>query len=245
MKQKVRRSLILISFFLFPVTIFYFSPYLIIIGGIGGIITGSFIMFAAQFVLSIFLGRAFCGWVCPAGGAQDACAIANKKPLRSKKADWAKYFIWAPWVAGIALIFIRAGGVKGIDPLFGTEYGISVARPEAYIIYIPILALVVVPALFFRKRLFCHSICWMAPFMVLGRKIGNLLRFPSLRLRADSKRCTACLSCDNACPMSLPVSEMVARGDMENPECVLCGECTSVCRCNAVRFGFGRRKTNR
>ncbi|NPV02029.1 MAG: 4Fe-4S binding protein [Brevinematales bacterium] len=67
MKQKVRRSLILISFFLFPVTMFYFSPYLIIMGGIGGIITGSFMMFAAQFAHSLVLGRAFCGWVCPAG----------------------------------------------------------------------------------------------------------------------------------------------------------------------------------
>jgi polyferredoxin len=242
MKQKVRRSIILISFFLFPVTMFYFSPYLIIMAGIGGIVAGSAIMFAAQFALSLFLGRAFCGWVCPAGGVQDACAIANRKPLRSKKAGWVKYFIWAPWVVTVILMFVRAGGIKGIDPFFGTEYGISAARPEAYIIYIPILALIVIPALFFRRRLFCHSICWMAPFMVLGRKLGNLLHIPSLRLRPDQSKCTSCLTCEGACPMSLPVSAMVARGDMENTECVLCGECTSACRQNVIRFGFGQRR---
>jgi ferredoxin len=29
--------------------------------------------------------------------------------------------------------------------------------------------------------------------------------------------------------MSLEVMEMVQRGSMENPECILCGTCVSVC----------------
>jgi len=46
-RQRVRKALILISFFLFPVTIFYLSPVLIIEGASQGIVAGSFIIFAS------------------------------------------------------------------------------------------------------------------------------------------------------------------------------------------------------
>jgi polyferredoxin len=80
-RQKVRKLLLLVSFLLFPVTIFYLSPVLIITGGSLGIITGSFLVFVAQFVLSLVFGRSFCGWICPAGGLQEVCSsqITDKK----------------------------------------------------------------------------------------------------------------------------------------------------------------------
>jgi len=78
-RQKIRKALIIVSFLLFPVTIYYFSPVLIIQGAMEGIIVGSFILFALLFASSLFLGRAFCGWLCPAGGLQEICAISNDK----------------------------------------------------------------------------------------------------------------------------------------------------------------------
>ncbi|MCA1076459.1 hypothetical protein K9O30_22675 [Clostridium bowmanii] len=44
-RQNIRKALIIISFLLFPITIYYFSPFLIIEGMTKGIITGSFILF--------------------------------------------------------------------------------------------------------------------------------------------------------------------------------------------------------
>ena len=55
MRQKIRRSLLFISFLLFPITIWYFSPYLIIQAASEHIMNGSFIVFVSMFVLSIFL----------------------------------------------------------------------------------------------------------------------------------------------------------------------------------------------
>jgi polyferredoxin len=60
-RQKIRKAIILISFLLFPITINYFSPYIIIDGAAQGIITGSFITFGLLFIVSLFFGRAFCG----------------------------------------------------------------------------------------------------------------------------------------------------------------------------------------
>lgn len=64
-RQNIRITLMIISFLLFPITIYYFSPYLIVMGAITGIVTGSFIIFLLQFIFSLFSGRAFCGYICP------------------------------------------------------------------------------------------------------------------------------------------------------------------------------------
>ncbi len=69
-------------------------------------VSGSLIVFAAQFVLSLFLGRAFCGWVCPAGGTQELALLVRRKAVDSRRIGWIKWLIWAPWV--LALVFLSA-----------------------------------------------------------------------------------------------------------------------------------------
>ncbi|MCG3256618.1 MAG: 4Fe-4S binding protein, partial [Candidatus Heimdallarchaeota archaeon] len=73
-RQGLRRTLVFISALLFPVVFYYLSPMVPLQGGAeptGGVISGSLIVFAGLFVLSLFLGRAYCGWVCPVGGMQE------------------------------------------------------------------------------------------------------------------------------------------------------------------------------
>ena len=95
-RQKIRKALIIISLLLFPITLDYLSPYLIIEGTAKGIITGSFIVFSFMFLSSLFLGRAFCGWLCPGAGLQETCFAVRDK--RVTKGNWIKYLIWVPWV---------------------------------------------------------------------------------------------------------------------------------------------------
>ena len=47
-RQNVRKLLLIISMLLFPVTIWYMSPYLIIQGAMEGIVTGSCIIVGAE-----------------------------------------------------------------------------------------------------------------------------------------------------------------------------------------------------
>ena len=81
-RQKIRRTLLPIMFLLFPIIYYYFSPYLIIVGASEGVINGSFIVFGSMFIVSLFLGRAFCGWVCPAGGEQELCVRLREKRFK-------------------------------------------------------------------------------------------------------------------------------------------------------------------
>lgn len=237
-RQRIRKLLLLISFLLFPVTLFYFSPYLIIMGGLEGIITGSFIMFAALFLISLFFGRAFCGWLCPAGGLQECCMLAVDKKVNGRKVNLIKYIIWIPWLAGIALAFITAGGVHSVNFFYMTFHGISAASLPGLITYFGIIILITLLALLLGRRGMCHSICWMAPFMVIGTKLSTALHIPSLHLKSNSSNCVNCNLCTRNCPMSLEVSSMAKANTMSHSECILCGECADSCPKKVIKLTF-------
>lgn len=236
-KTKVRKIIQLFFFITFPITLNYLSPYLIVQGSFEGILSGSALVFAGLFLTSLFFGRSFCSWVCPAGALQDACAGIVNKPV-SKRQNIIKYFIWVVWLGAIVAGFISAGGVKGVDMIYMTDGGISVNESSRYFIYLPIVFLLAVPALIFGRRSPCHSLCWMAPFMVLGTKLKELLRLPARRLTAESSRCINCKGCDKVCPMSLSVNEMVQEKKMFHTECILCSQCQDACPRKVLRVGF-------
>jgi len=247
-RQRVRKAAIILAFLTFPLTMNFFSPYVIVDGAMNGILNGSLVVFAAMFVASLFLGRAWCGWVCPAGGMQEIVEPLNPRPVTGKKIDWIKWLIWLPWVSLIVFLAMRAGGYRTIDLLYHTQGGISVAgspdRPIiiAYVIYYFVIALFIGLAVVVGRRAGCHSVCWMAPFMILGRWMRNRSAWPALRLAADASACKDCKLCSRNCPMSLDVNAMVQTGQMEDAECILCGTCVDNCDKNAIRFSFSAGK---
>jgi len=248
LRQRVPKALVILTFLSFPITMNFLSPYVIIDGAANGILNGSLVMFGLMFVSSLFLGRAWCGWVCPGGGMQEIVEPINNRPVNGRKVDWIKWLIWIPWVTLIVLMAVRAGGYQKVDLLYHTQGGISVAGADdrpiliAYVIYYSVIALFVGLAVFVGRRAGCHTICWMAPFMMIGRWIRNRFAWPSLRLEADPSICADCKKCTSNCPMSLDVNAMVQTDKMENPECILCGTCVDNCAKQAIRYSFSSGK---
>jgi polyferredoxin len=246
-RQRIRKAIIILAFLTFPITMNYFSPYVIVDSSINGLINGSLVTFGLMFVASLFLGRVWCGWVCPAGGMQEIVEPVNNAAVNGRKIDWIKWLIWVPWISLIVGMVIRAGGYHAVDLGYDTQGGISVAgspdRPIfiAYIIYYGVIALFIGLAVAFGRRAACHSVCWMAPFMILGRWIRNRFGWPSLRLVADAGACADCKKCSSNCPMSLDVNGMVQTG-MENAECILCGTCVDNCSKKVIRYSFSAGK---
>jgi polyferredoxin len=241
-RQRVRRAIIFCLFLTFPVIMNYFSPALIAMGASEGIINGSFILFGFLFVAALFLGRSFCGWVCPMAGLQEACFMVKDKRPDGKKTDWIKWAIWGPWIGLLAFLFIRAGGFKSVQPLYFIENGISVSDPPGYINFFLVLLIMVLLAFTVGRRGFCHTMCWIAPFMILGRKLRNTFKWPSLRLRSDKSMCINCRKCSTVCPMGLDVNGMVLGTGMEHTECILCGTCIDVCPENVIAYSFSAGK---
>ncbi len=240
-RQRIRKGLILLSLLLFPVILNYFSPYVIIDGAAQGIVNGSLIVFGLQFFSALFVGRLWCGWACPAAGLSEVSFAINNKPV-SKKINWIKWLIWIPWLSIIVWMVIRAGGYHQVNFFHLTENGISVDEPMKYIIYYFVIGLFLILSVLVGRRAGCHTICWMAPFMIIGRKIRNAFNWPALRLKADTQACINCKRCTRDCPMSLDVNAMVQERKMENSECILCGTCADVCPKDVIRYSFSSGK---
>ena len=140
-RQAVRQALLLVSLLLFPITLYYFSPALILQGGSEGIVTGSAISFALMFLASLLVGRLWCGWACPGGALGEVCTAVNPRAVRGRRLDWIKWAIWLPWISLLAFLVIRAGGYQRVDPLYMTAGGVSVVDAQGYIVYYGVVGL--------------------------------------------------------------------------------------------------------
>jgi len=165
--------------------------------------------------------------------------INGRKPRRF--ISLTKYAIWLVWFGAVCVLLIRAGLASlKVEPFYMTDKFISVDEPFKFIIYYGVVAVLLIVALLVGKRGSCHTICWMAPFMVWGMLGGDVLKIPSLHISHKKDACTDCGSCKKVCPMSLdPVRS--AKAGKPPFGCSNCGECVHACQQKALSFKFGVR----
>ena len=125
-RQAIRRTILFLAFLSFPVTMNLLSPYVIIDGAFQGLLTGSALAFGLLFVSSLFVGRLWCAYLCPAGGIAEACQMINDRPAKGGWRDRIKWGIWFPWVGLIVYGLASAGGYPRVDVLHLMESGVSV-----------------------------------------------------------------------------------------------------------------------
>ena len=239
-RQRIRKAIGVGMLFIFPITITWFSPAIpLLYAWFSGILTGAAIIFLLQFLASLFLGRAFCGFACIGVGLHECFGGISGKKIKSSKISIIKYIIWVTWLILIVASFIRAGGINEVDFFAGTvDNWMFLFAPYRYVIYFGVLFLALALNLLVGKRAFCHCVCWMSPFMIIGVKVSDWLKLPRLRLKANRDSCTGCNLCSKKCPMSLDVKMMVETANMKNSECILCGECIDICPKKSIAYTF-------
>ncbi|MBI5232420.1 MAG: 4Fe-4S binding protein [Coriobacteriales bacterium] len=239
-RQTLRRLLVFAFFLALPVTLNYYSPYLMTQGTAERIATFSLAFWLAVFATSLVCGRAFCGWACPFNGLQQAAETVGYRPLRRVRfLPVVKYALWTAWAGAVVGVAISVGGWRGFDPLYMTEYGVSVSEAGNLVTYFALVGFTLAP-LGLGRRGFCRNLCPFGVWGIVGEKLGHLARIPRLKLNADSGACSSCGTCTRNCPMQLDVESMVARGDMRETECFMCLTCADICPKKAIRVGFGR-----
>lgn len=174
------------------------------------------ILFSIPLLLSLFFGRVYCGYICPFGALSELVHVKKLRIKVGKKADrilsLIKYFV----LVFLLLRLIFSGEiVDGFSPFKDIfDWG--------GITFNLILSVVFILLSVFFYRPFCKYIC---PYGALQSVIS---KFSIFRISAKES-CVSCKLCVKSCPMNAIDDKIEING-----ECLLCGECSSVCKKESI-----------
>ena len=157
-----------------------------------------------------------------------------KKKSKNSKALYIKYVIFIIWIGAIITGYI-INGIHKIDLTYGMS---DVTLVRKIVLTVGAIILIVPLTAIFGQFASCKYICWQVPFMITGTKIRDYFKLDGLRLISDNTKCNSCKVCTIKCPMNLDVMENVKNGQMNNTECILCGNCIDHCKRQAIKYSI-------
>jgi polyferredoxin len=203
---------------------------------------------------TFFLGRFFCGWICPLGSLnQFLDGIRSKSKPRQARIAANRYKKWQVTkyvllIAGGTAALCRSSIVGWVDPfsLFVRSIGVSIlpaaASKKYYVVYQPhywssVLVGVAFLALLAMNlrvtRFWCRALC------PLGALLGMTGRWSMLGLRKDPSSCNHCNRCMVDCQGG---DDPVGGVPWHKSECHLCLNCVEACPHGSLQFRFSRHQ---
>ena len=207
----------------------------------------------ATVILTILIGRFFCGWVCPFGAIHHfATYLGLRKKPTAKRVDLNKYHK-AQAVKYIILIIMLLMAAVPMGNTLSLQIGLLDPLPllsrSFTLILLPIAdsfsntifvnqrfyeGAWIIGAIFFTTvalnlavpRFYCRFVC------PLGALFGVFGRFALWRIgKAASIACTNCRQCEKNCHGGCEPAEKIRIA-----ECVLCCNCLDACRHNVLAY---------
>lgn len=196
------------------------------------------ILLAVLLVLTVLLGRFFCGYVCAFGFVGDvlyklSSAVQKKLgvslpavPLKVERIlSFGKYVVLVVECALILAGFTMAINANSPWTAYSSVTGLMFSRIT--IVGGILLALIVV-GMPWKERFFCEYLC------PLGAVFSLMPTLPTGRMRRERPKCIkGCARCRDNCPVSIEPTGRVLAG-----ECIMCGRCAEVCPAHNVTCGL-------
>ena len=172
-------------------------------------------LFLLGVVLSFFLGRIYCGWLCPINTVMNA-VTAVKKKLGIKKQRipkvltglWIRYLVLILFIAAFAFSMITGKTIPALPILF---------------------AMGVILTFFFPEELWHRYIC---PY-------GTILSLPSktakLNMTINQEKCNSCGICKKICQAdSIQIIDKTY--SIKKNNCLVCLDCATSCPQKAISY---------
>jgi Polyferredoxin len=187
-----------------------------------------FILGIAVF-LSFFLGRFYCGWLCPLGAIQELIHPGIKIRMPDAPDAVLKYlkylilviFLYLAWRSGDNL-WSQYEPLKAFVHFKGSALALFLL-----VVFLALSVLI--------ERPFCRYIC------PLGAILSLTSRLAVFRMRADAGVCMVCGKCSGGdCPMNA-IETFNAITDVpkiNNAECIYCLRCQKFCQRSALRVSI-------
>lgn len=205
------------------------TKYFLLTGKIPVIHPAAMFLFLTFAGLSLFLRKAFCGWLCPVGTVSE---LLWKLGRDTFKKNWTlprwldiplrslKYILM-----GLFLYAVGSMSAEAIGAFLYSPYGVVAdVKMLNFFRYMSTGAAVTVGVLIvasvFVRNFWCRYLC---PY---GALMGLVSLLSPLRIRRNEARCIDCAKCAKACPAGLAVDQLV---QIRSAECLGCMECVAVC----------------
>ncbi|MFH1825188.1 MAG: 4Fe-4S binding protein [Candidatus Firestonebacteria bacterium] len=194
-------------------------------------------------LLTIILGRFFCGWVCPLGTIFDITGVSRniffkkdilKLDLYSErlgnifKKSLKYYFLVLLLIAAIFSVQL----IGFFDPISLLTRTLTISIYPTlkffrlnfitFLIFLLIIGLSII-----KTRLWCVSLC------PLGALLGVISKFALLK-RNVNKKCVSCKKCQKVCGLETIDEKFKSK----KSECNFCLNCSNVCSKEAIEFNF-------
>lgn len=185
------------------------------------------VLFFGTFLISIvLLGRLICGFICPMGFIQDL-VHSTRQALRIEGLSFTdKMFTalqpvkWAMVILMLGLCFV---GGKFCEFCPAKAFTPALAGFQTSLYTSGFIMIVSIVGSFFKRRFWC-TIC------PLGLLMGLFHKASIFRLKKESRACTGCGACYEACPMGIKeIYTEREESDVTSMDCILCGECVRRC----------------
>jgi polyferredoxin len=197
-------------------------------------------------ILTIFLGRFYCGWICPLGALQDWSALLRKSNAkRDMEINRHRPVYRLKYLILIAFLVMAVFGILQIgliDPIvlttraFATSMFPSIDRGSGLLFvsarefqlgWIALaLLLAILIAAYIRPRLWCKLVC------PLGALLGLLSRWSIFHIIRKEPTCTDCELCIAQCQAGADPDTRLRKS-----ECMLLFNCLETCPPDALTFG--------
>lgn len=197
---------------------------------------------------TLFLGRFFCGWICPFGTVHQFTGwLFNRRTLpeqvesnRYRPLFRLKYYLLALVLVAALLGSVQIGlldplctffractvaALPALDMPTGWLYLRPPAHQQAWLVGLLTVGLVAVNLKV--PRFFCRALC------PLGAGLGLLSRFGLWRIDRDPNRCVDCDQCLQRCEGASDPQTFLRRS-----ECFVCLNCLDDCPHQALAFCF-------
>lgn len=200
------------------------------------------ILLGAILVMTIIVGRVFCGWICPLGTLGEYSAgIGSKLNIRKRELpeSWDRKLRYLKYILLILIVYFtwKMGTLvwRDYDPWvawmhLSAGWSEMAEKPVAFIV----LFVTVIIASLFIERFWCRYLC------PLGALLAPLQKLSLIKVRRSEEHCIHCHLCAKTCPVML---DPEAREVTDSGECISCGRCVENCpREKALFFGTSRKK---
>jgi len=218
------------------------AKYFFLTGHVPAIHPAAMVLFLAFVLMSLFLKKAFCSWLCPVGTFSEylwkiGSRIFGRNLRLPKWADISlrglKYLL-----LGLFVFVIGTMSSEAILDFMSTPYGLiadvkmlnffrDIGQTAAIVIGLLVLLSMLV------KNFWCRYAC---PY---GALMGIASLLSPTKIRRDAEACIDCGKCSKACPSGLSVDKLV---QIRTVECTACMTCVAVCPAqDALQFALPPR----